>query len=170
MKILIISDTHGRRSSIVKVAEKVGEVDMVIHLGDIAGDLDYVEEMFDCEIHMIAGNNDFMCGLPREEELEIEGKKVFITHGHLHKVGFGTDDLYELAVRNGYDIVLYGHTHVQKVENHNGIYIANPGSLALPRDGAEGKFILLEFDQNGTPFFAENSLKREYRSYTDGFS
>ena len=60
MKILIISDTHGRRSSIVKVAEKVGEVDMVIHLGDIAGDLDYVEEVFDCEIHMIAGNNDFM--------------------------------------------------------------------------------------------------------------
>ena len=104
-----------------------------------------------------------------EEELEIEGKKVFITHGHLHKVGFGTDDLYELAVRNGYDIVLYGHTHVQKVENRNGIYIANPGSLALPRDGAEGKFILLEFDQNGTPFFAENSLKREYRSYTDWF-
>ena len=78
-------------------------------------------------------------------------------------------ELYELAVKNGYDIVLYGHTHVQKVENRNGIYIANPGSLALPRDGAEGKFILLEFDQNGTPFFAENSLKREYRSYTDWF-
>ena len=37
MKILIVSDTHHRNENYLKVLQKVGKVDMVIHLGDVEG-------------------------------------------------------------------------------------------------------------------------------------
>ena len=90
--------------------------------------------------------------------------KVFITHGHRYSVHYGTDRLQELVKYDGYDIVMYGHTHVQNLERYGGAYIVNPGSLAYPRDGMNGKYMLLEFDQHGTPIFAENELKPKRRT------
>ena len=37
MKILIVSDTHRKNENYMKVLQKVGRVDLVIHLGDIEG-------------------------------------------------------------------------------------------------------------------------------------
>ena len=42
MKILIISDTHGSHKNFDRVIEKERPLDMLIHLGDVEGDEDYI--------------------------------------------------------------------------------------------------------------------------------
>ena len=38
MKILIVSDTHGRHRNLDEVLEREGKIDMLIHLGDVEDD------------------------------------------------------------------------------------------------------------------------------------
>ena len=43
MKVLIVSDTHGHEENFEKVLEKVGNIQHLIHLGDVEGHEDYIE-------------------------------------------------------------------------------------------------------------------------------
>lgn len=169
MRVLIISDTHGKRNTIEDVLGRVGKIDMLIHLGDVCGDEEFIYSNCDCPVHMVAGNNDWHSDLPLQEEFMIDRYKVFITHGHRYGINYGTDRLEELIKFEGYDIVMYGHTHEQKVTRYGGSYLVNPGSLAYPRDGMEGKYIIMELDQHGNLFFAENSLPRKKKSGIESF-
>ena len=67
MRILIISDTHGRTNTIRDVLDTVGDIDMFIHLGDVCGDEEYIYDNVTCPIHMVAGNNDWDSDLPMQE-------------------------------------------------------------------------------------------------------
>lgn len=89
MKVLIVSDTHGRHTGLDRVLEKEGKIDLFIHLGDIEGGESYINSVVECEKHMVRGNNDFFSDLPREEEIDIGGYKAFITHGHPYLCVFG---------------------------------------------------------------------------------
>ena len=95
MKILIVSDTHGRHQALDRALEEAGKIDMFIHLGDVEGGEDYIEAVVECEKHMIRGNNDFFSYLPAEEEFWIGKKKVFITHGHSYYVSMETEQIRE---------------------------------------------------------------------------
>ena len=53
MKILIISDTHGAHKNFDRVIEKERPLDMLIHLGDVEGDEDYIPAVSDCPVHMV---------------------------------------------------------------------------------------------------------------------
>ena len=96
MKILIISDTHGAHRNFDRVIEKEQPLDMLIHLGDVEGDEDYIPAVADCPVHMVRGNNDFFSGLPGEEEFMIGGYHIFITHGHGYYVSMGEDTSYDI--------------------------------------------------------------------------
>lgn len=37
MRVLLVSDSHGRNQNMEKVIRKVSPVDLLIHLGDLAG-------------------------------------------------------------------------------------------------------------------------------------
>ena len=50
MKILIISDTHGAHRNFDRVIEKEQPLDMLIHLGDVEGDEDYIPAVADCPV------------------------------------------------------------------------------------------------------------------------
>ena len=111
MKILIISDTHGAHRNFDRVIEKEQPLDMLIHLGDVEGDEDYIPAVADCPVHMVRGNNDFFSGLEGEEEFMIGGYHIFITHGHGYYVSMGEERLKQEARGRGADIAMYGHTH-----------------------------------------------------------
>ena len=53
MKILIVSDTHGRHQALDRALEEAGKIDMFIHLGDVEGGEDYLEAVVECEKHII---------------------------------------------------------------------------------------------------------------------
>ena len=63
MRILIVSDTHGRESNLERVLEEVGNIRHLIHLGDVEGQEDYIEAIADCPVHIVSGNNDFFSDL-----------------------------------------------------------------------------------------------------------
>ena len=140
MRILIISDTHGRTNTIRDVLDTVGDIDMFIHLGDVCGDEEYIYDNVTCPIHMVAGNNDWDSDLPMQEEFMIGRYKVFITHGHRYNIRISDTVLGFEARKAGADIALYGHTHVGAYYEKNGMTFFNPGSLSEPRDGKPGSY------------------------------
>ena len=73
MKILIVSDTHGRDWGLEEAIEKEAPFDMLVHCGDVEGREFYVEAMAGCPCCIVAGNNDFFSDLPREDEFKIAG-------------------------------------------------------------------------------------------------
>ena len=82
MRILVISDSHGRNDDVKGVLEQVGEIDMLIHCGDVERGDQYIRDIAGCPVVMVAGNNDYYLDLPSEETIEVEGYRIWVTHGH----------------------------------------------------------------------------------------
>ena len=133
MKVLIVSDTHGHEGNLEKVLGKVGDIQHLIHLGDVEGHEDYIEAISGCPVHIVAGNNDFFSELPREEELWLEDYHALLTHGHYYCVSMGTSRLEEEARARGFQIVMYGHTHRPELKIEEDLTVLNPGSISYPR-------------------------------------
>ena len=48
--------------------------------------------------------------------MEVDGVKIFFTHGHAYQVGYGLEELEQTARDLGASIACYGHTHVRLEE------------------------------------------------------
>ena len=159
MRVLIVSDTHRHNDNYFRVLEREGQLDMVIHCGDAEGSEYLLQEAAGCPLHIVMGNNDFFSNLPREEELEIAGKKVLITHGHYYCVSNGYELLKDEGMARGFDIVMYGHTHRPVVDKSDGIVVINPGSLTYPRqEGRRPSYIMMEMNKKGDMDFVVKYL------------
>lgn len=157
MKILIVSDTHGRHDNLDEVLEKEKNIDMLLHLGDVEDKEYYIEAVADCPVHIIAGNNDLFSYLPKEKELKIGKYKVWLTHGHTHYVTMNTGRLRDAACARGADIVMFGHTHKPYLDVEQKPMVVNPGSLSYPRqEGRRASYIIMEIDGNGNAQFRLN--------------
>ncbi len=154
MKILIVSDTHRHGSGYYEALEKEAPVDLVIHCGDVEGQENEFEsvtwEMSDCSMVIVAGNNDFFSGLDSEQELELMGHRILVTHGHNYYIAMGNEFLKQEARARDFDIVLYGHTHKPVVDMDNGVIAVNPGSLSYPRQaGRRPSYAVMELKEDG---------------------
>ena len=159
MKILIVSDTHRHDENLVRVLNKVGKMDRLIHLGDAEGSEGYICQIANCPVSIVAGNNDFFSDLPKEEELRIGRHRILLTHGHYYYVTVGTQDIKVEAKARGYDIVMFGHTHRPVIDREDNIMAVNPGSLSYPRqEGRKPSFILMEIDDEDEVHFTINYL------------
>ncbi len=154
MRVLVVSDTHGNHKNLAQVLELERPYDMVIHLGDIEGGEEELKAAAGCPVAAVRGNNDYFSDLPQEMEIEVAGKKLLITHGHYYYVVAGVEHLLKEALGRGVDIVMYGHTHRPLLRREGGIVIANPGSLAYPRqDGHEPTYLIMEVNEKGEEKF-----------------
>lgn len=149
-KVLVISDTHGRTANLEKILPKVKPIDYLLHLGDVSREEDYIEVLAECPCCFIAGNNDYFSDLPRERLIKIEKIPIFMAHGHCHYVNARKDMIKSVAKEKGARIALFGHTHVPFCEEMDGVLVANPGSLSLPRQ-ADGRptYMILWLGENG---------------------
>ena len=154
MKILIVSDTHRKNENYMKVLQKVGKLDLVIHLGDIEGSEYTIQEAAGCPVEMVAGNNDFFSNLPSEKTLQIGSYCVMITHGHRYYISMGNEMLKKEAIAQGIDIVMYGHTHKPVIDISDNIIAINPGSLSYPRqENRKPSYIIMELNAVGKAEF-----------------
>lgn len=155
MVIYVVSDTHGHVEGFLDKLEEIGRPDRIFFLGDYIEDVEKMENVLGQEIIAVKGNNDFLDNKYNYEELiEIEGYKIFLTHGHLYDVNFDISNLYYRAEELGADLVFFGHTHRPIKVEENGITILNPGSPSFPRTrSGEKTFIKLTID---------NGLKYEF--------
>ncbi len=159
MKILIVSDTHGKNEYLKNAIERVSPIDLLIHLGDFEGGEDYIKSIANCPVEMVSGNNDFFANMPREVIMRIGKYTLLLTHGHRYSVNYGTTHLLETAQKNHVNIAMFGHTHVPMIDLSQDVWLINPGSLALPRQhGRKHTFIIMELDSNGDAHFSLNSL------------
>ena len=93
MKVLIVSDTHGRHAGIEEAIEREYPFQKLIHLGDAEGYEEYIAELAECPIEIVAGNNDFFSDLPDEKIIFIEDFCALITHGHAYGVSMGYQNI-----------------------------------------------------------------------------
>lgn len=151
MKVLIVSDTHGREQNLAEALEQTGPIDQLIHLGDVEGGAEHIRELAgDAPAAIIAGNNDFFCDLPNERIFTLGGHRIFMTHGHGYFVHSGTLYLKREARKKGADIVMFGHTHKPYMEEDKELLVLNPGSLSLPRqEGHRPTYIVMEIADDG---------------------
>lgn len=129
----VMSDSHGDAGAIEKAVNAMGEVDFWLHAGDFCSDADILAKFTGKQVYAVAGNCDGMSAKSKVDEfLTVEGKKIWLTHGHQSSVKSGTDDLIWNAKQYGVDIVIYGHTHISEISQYEDLYVINPGSVARP--------------------------------------
>lgn len=129
IRLLVFSDSHGQTEKMINQIDNLINVDYIIHLGDHANDARGIELMYPEIKHIyVRGNCDFCDPADAEETFEIEGKKFFLTHGHIYGVKLNLENLKKHAEENNFDCVLFGHTHISLCEKFEKTLFLNPGS------------------------------------------
>ena len=139
-KILVLSDSHSYFDKALKIFE-IEKPDVVIAAGDGIGDIDDLSYVHpEATYYMVKGNCDFFERNHSEEKIfEIEGKKFFLTHGHLYDVKRSLSSIKEMTKKLKANLTIFGHTHKPYIEKDGDIILFNPGAT---EDGRYGVIIL----------------------------
>ena len=84
--------------------------------------------------------------------IELGGRFVYLTHGHV----YGEDNPPKL--RKG-DILIQGHTHIQRCVEKDGIMFLNPGSVSIPKGGGYNGCIVFDDEAVAEAFTTTATLK-----------
>ena len=166
MRVLVVSDSHGRNDYVKRAVEQTkktyGTIDVMLHLGDVEDDVEELYEMIPGDVYIVEGNNDFGLDLPEYLRIPLSGHTILMTHGHRQQVHM---DLYRLelfAEEQEADIVMYGHTHYPYLEETDDLTILNPGSLTFPRqEGRARTYMVMQMDEDGTVEYLWQELEEE---------
>jgi len=143
MQIGVVSDTHDNRDVITAAVDLFeGEVDAVIHCGDIVAPFSVTPFDSDFDFYAVRGNNDgewalqdavrnFGAYLGEMGELSLGGKRVAIYHGTSSPV------VTALVECGNYDYVFHGHTHTRAHEEVDGTVRINPGGISTNGETTE---------------------------------
>lgn len=128
--VTVLSDTHGNAGALEKLDGIFSESDFIIHLGDTSGDGAKIAKKYPDKTYLINGNCDIMhCG-ENELVIDIEGVKIFATHGHLYSAKTTLLKLAKRARELGCKVALYGHTHRAGEDEIDGVTLINPGTAS----------------------------------------
>lgn len=141
MKIYVLSDSHNS-FNFAPFLEKCQDADIVIHCGDGQRDVEDLKSVLPCPVYSVKGNCDIFG--KREEIIDVEGHRIFVTHGDIYGVKHSYSGLVLKAKELNADIVLYGHSHIPDISYHENIWLINPGSLTRPRDNKAPTYCILE--------------------------
>ena len=143
MKVVLMSDSHGRDAYIDKILEMHKDADLFLHCGDIEHD-----EFVYPQLTTVRGNNDYFGDYPNVIKLTLGTHRVLMLHSH--QCGFRDryNQLSRLAKNEGCDTVFFGHTHVAIDEIVSGVRLINPGSLYYSRDGRPQSYCVINIDKD----------------------
>jgi putative phosphoesterase len=132
----LIADTHvpARAKCIPKMVFKIFEnVDFIVHAGDLV-QLDVIDELEQlAPVLAVHGNMDgpeVRGALPKLNSLKIYGWKIGVMHDP--NTLFGRGKMREIAKRNGFNVLVYGHTHNANIKWEGTTLYINPGSPTNP--------------------------------------
>ncbi|MBQ1907217.1 MAG: phosphodiesterase [Firmicutes bacterium] len=164
MKLMIASDIHGSAVRCAEMLERfeAERADRLLLLGDLLyhGARNDLPEGYDAwkaaallnayasKIIAVRGNCDSeetqtMLEFPCTADytyIPFAGGTVFAAHGDV----WGPD---RLPPSGSFDLLLFGHIHVpvfEQIGDH--VFIANPGSVAIPKAGSRMSYMTLEED------------------------
>ncbi|MFB6158678.1 MAG: metallophosphoesterase [Candidatus Nanohalobium sp.] len=103
----------------------------------------------------ISHNNlNYLKSLPEKMTRNIEGKRIFVTHGspdkpleeYVYEKDVSEDLLGDFSENP--DIIVLGHTHVPFKKNIGDTIVLNPGSVGQPRDGdSRASYAVLDLEK-----------------------
>jgi len=160
VKYFVISDIHGAAVNLKEVLKcfEQEKADKIIILGDIlyhgarnplpfGYDTMKTAEILNVHKELILGIkgncdsevDELVLAFPLHKHFSFQlgEKTVFLTHGHQ----FNADNLPN--IKEG-SVLLHGHTHIPVITEKNGIIIANPGSVGIPKEKSDSGYLLLE--------------------------
>jgi len=146
MKLVIFSDVHGRKILLERILRFNPDADNVISLGDSELTLDYLSDL---DIISVKGNYPRDPGLAYEHFMTLNGKKFMLTHGHKYSVQRGLKKLANKAMKDGIDVVLYGHTHIAQALYVNDTLLLNPGSVYSSRNNVYPSYCIMYVSDQG---------------------
>jgi len=138
----LISDTHGLLRP--EVHSALAGVELILHAGDVGGAEILDELALIAPVRAVYGNTDapWDGGLVPAIDIELGGLRVHVSHGH--EVGKVTPA--NLAKAYDADVIVYGHTHIQKISRVDGRLIVNPGAAGARRFNLEPSVALLTIE------------------------
>lgn len=145
MKVLVMSDTHGYIFNAREALDRHPEVEVVIHLGDYCKDASKLSQLYpDKRFEFVYGNCDIGVGtVSADRTIEIEGVKVFMTHGHKYSVKWDYNRILAKAQAERASVVLFGHTHVAVIDDVDNRLVINPGSISESRSSKSESYAIL---------------------------
>jgi putative phosphoesterase len=132
----LISDTHipiRARSIPKRVFEIFEKADFIVHAGDLV-DMSVIDELEQlAPVLAVYGNMDgpeVRGKLPKINSVKIFEWKI----GVMHDPGtlFGMSKMREIVKQNGFNVLVYGHTHNSSIKWEGNILFINPGSPTNP--------------------------------------
>lgn len=136
MRILVVSDSHGRIDCFRRAILAQPKAEVVIFLGDGEREALELQRSFPEKMFlMVRGNCDWGSALPVENlfshyEEPLGKVTVFYTHGHQYNVKSGDGYLRFAARDKKAQVALYGHTHTPLEDYEDGLHILNPGAVS----------------------------------------
>ncbi len=133
-RIGVLSDTHGYFHP--ALAREFEGVDLILHGGDVGGDeiLDRLEAI--APVMAVSGNVD---GSPTDRRplrrtIETPLGRIGLTHGHLREAP-STDRsaLVRSFAEFAPAVIIYGHSHIPKLEWIGEVRVFNPGAAGRAR-------------------------------------
>ncbi|MGB6872601.1 MAG: metallophosphoesterase family protein [Dehalococcoidia bacterium] len=151
MRIAVLADTHVNTLKHLpkKIIDAISTVDLIIHAGDFT-DVQVLKELKQLRgVKAVQGNMDSIelkTVLPVKEIVEIENKRIGITHGSGSPRGI-EERVRKMFESDRLDIIVYGHSHQSQNKVIDDILLFNPGKATdsfgiLTIDGeAKGEII-----------------------------
>jgi len=132
----LISDTHipvRAKSVPKKVLEAFERVDFIVHAGDLVemSVIDELEQL--APVLAVYGNMDgpeIRGKLPKLNSVKVFDWKIGVMHDP--RALFGMGKMREIAKQNGFNVLVYGHTHNSSIKWEEGNLFINPGSPTNP--------------------------------------
>lgn len=146
MKIVILSDSHGKTERLYELKEAYPDAKYFLHCGDIEDNID------DERCIIVRGNNDYFYHYPEESIIEVYHYKILIIHGHQFPYYNRHKKLAEYAKEKGCNVVFYGHSHISVIDQLDDVFIVNPGSCWRSRDENGPSYAIAEIDQDSIHF------------------
>ena len=129
MRILVLSDSHGRVDNMAVCVERT-EPDHILHLGDCVHDADRLARQFPAiPMTTVPGNCDYGAWDEPEKLIELGGRRILMMHGHTRGVKYDPQRAIYAAREYGADVLLFGHTHRPLVDFDGSLYVMNPGTV-----------------------------------------
>ncbi len=130
----VLADTHIWASGNRQLPEPVlelfrrAQVDLLLHAGDL-NDASVLDQLLQiAPVIAVAGNNDdpdLQKRLCRNERIVAGGRSIGLVHGH---GGRSARDIAFASFPDQCDLVVYGHSHIPRIEQKGSTIYFNPGS------------------------------------------
>ena len=145
---MAVSDSHQDIRSLNEAIRAENSPDIILHAGDYAKDI-RMANTGKSQLYCVNGNCDGSYSWDSETELlQVGITNILLTHGHQFGVKHSLEQLTQYALNQKVNVVVFGHTHRQMMENKNGIILLNPGSISKQKSPLPG-YAMITTDGNG---------------------